>query len=43
MIRNGIQYSLGGFLNENNVEVGINLEDCVDNEIVFSDILRKDF
>jgi len=38
-----MQHSPGGFLDENDVEVGINLEDHVDNEIVFLDILRKNF
>jgi len=43
MTRNRIQHSPGGFLDENDVEVRINLKNRVDNEIVFSDILRKDF
>jgi len=43
MTRNGTQCSPREFLDKNNVEVGINLEDCVDNEIVFLDVLRKDF
>ena len=30
------------FLNKNYVEIGIDLEDSVDNEIVFSDVLQKD-
>ena len=31
------------FLDENNVKVGMGLKDCFDDEIVFSDILQKDF
>jgi len=38
-----MQCSSGGFLDENDVEVGINPEDRVNNEIVSSDVLRKDF
>jgi len=40
MTRNGVQSSPGRFLNENDVEIGIDLEDRIDDEIVF---LRKKF
>jgi len=43
MTRNGVQSSPGRFLNENDVEIGIDLEDRIDDEIVFSNVLRKKF
>jgi len=40
---NGTNERPGWFLDENNVEVGMGLKDCFDDEIVFLDILQKDF
>jgi len=41
MTRDRVQESLGQFLDEDDVKVGVCFKDCADNEIVFLDILRK--
>ena len=38
-----MQSSSGRFPDENDVKIGIDLKDHIDNEIVFSNVLRKKF
>ena len=39
MTRNGMHEGLGGFLNENDVKIGMGFKDHFDDEIVFLDVL----
>ena len=43
MTRNGTYEGLGGFLDENDVEIEMSFKNCFDDEIVFLNVLWKDF